>query len=940
MNPYVKVEVLENGDVSKLTEIVSEYQVVVITEILPSSLLKHINEICRANRSGFIYSATTGISGYVFVDFNDHIIRDENGEECKQYIVRTITNDNPGIVLIDDTIGNGKLAFADGDYVTFKEVNGMTELNDGQPRKIRYVSPIAFSIGDTSSYGEYVSGGIVEQVKVPKNFRYESYADRVANPYNGSNIPSPLDLSKFGRNELLHVAFTALQQYYDNNRTLPELNNEQHVSEVVEAAKNIYNTLKSQNVEWINNSAEFDEKIVGNVARWARAQIVPVTSFLGGVVAQEVVKYTGKYTPIDQWLWFDFFETVENLGAVDRTPFGGRYDDQISIYGREIQERLSKLNIFMIGAGALGCEFLKEFALMGISTNNGKTIVTDNDNIEVSNLNRQFLFRRENVGSSKSKTSCQVIKKMNQSFNCFDLQSRVGAENEHIFNDKFWLEQDFVINAVDNVNARKYIDNMCTWYGRPLIDSGTLGTKAHIQLVIPNVTSCYNDSQDPPEESVPMCTLHNFPSMIEHCIEWGRAHFSENFSDIINDAYKLVSDPKQYYVQLKKEGNTTFQLEKLTHIKQLIELALSDSFDKVMEFAVQKFTENFDYKIQQLLYNFPADYTNKDGSKFWSGSKRVPHPIRYDVHNELAFGFVASYAILLARALSIKNIGDIDYIKSYSSTINIPDFVPKNVKIIAEEGESNDSGNNIGTGEESQLSNLMNELSIYDDKKQDPSIFKAHELEKDDDTNYHIDFIHACSNLRAENYKITQCDRNKTKMIAGKIIPAIATTTAAITGLVALQIYTLLQTNKLDYMRNVFMNLAVNLFVLTEPEPKIEHKDKEFDPFLLGPVKAIPPKWSVWDKIVVEGPMTIKQFIDHFDKAHDVEVSIITCRNITIVQTFQPSNKDRMGRLVEDVYKDFGKVSLDGKKYLVLDVSADTKDGAAAVMPLIRYNLN
>ncbi len=936
LNPYVTVDILEDAT----TLNVKDYNCIVITEVLSSAYLEALNEKCRAENVGFIYSAACGISGFAFVDFGEnHQIRDENGEECKQYIVRNISRDSKGIVLIDDTIGSGKLALSDGDYVVFREVNGMNELNDAKPREMTYVSPIALSIGDTSTFGEYQGGGIVEQVRVPKPHKYKSLKNSFPEPYNGNKIPDPIDLSKFGRNELLHCAVLGLHQYVDAHGSLPELNNANQAAEVVAYAKAIYDQGKANNSNWVNNSTEFKEEVVLNFALWARSHIVPVTAFLGGIVAQEIVKFTGKYTPLDQWLWFDFTETVANLKNPTRTPLNCRYDDQIAIFGQEIQNRLQSLNLFMIGAGALGCEFVKEFALMGISTNGGKTIVTDNDNIEISNLNRQFLFRRDDVHHSKSKVACNVIKKINANFNCQDFQSRVGSENEHIFNQAFWSSQDFVINAVDNVHARKYIDSMCTWYGKPLIDSGTLGTKAHVQMIVPHVTSCYNDTQDPPEESIPMCTLHNFPAMIEHCIEWGRDHFNGYFTDIIKDANRLLSEPQAFYTDLKKEGNTTFQLEKLNQIKKLIQIALTKSFDHCIEIAVEKFTENFDHRIQQLLYNFPADYVNKDGSKFWSGSKRVPTAIAFDVNDELHLGFVACYSILIAKSLSIDFNPSFDFIRERASKVNIPMFAPKKIKIKVNDADPTGDDSDMGGEEEVQLTNLINELSLYDRTKCNPAVFKPEDFEKDDDSNFHIDFINAASNLRARNYRIKESDRQKTKMIAGKIIPAIATTTASITGLVALQIYTLLQTNDITFMRNAFMNLAVSLFVLTEPAEKILHVDKEYDPLMLGPIKAVPPKWTVWDKIVVDGPLTFRQFIDLMKKEYGVEVSIVTCNKASLIQTFMKSNADRYDKLIENVYNTCSKTPYDeSTKYLVLEVSADTEDGAAAMMPLIQYN--
>ena len=110
--------------------------------------------------------------------------------------------------------------------------------------------------------------------------------------------------------------------------------------------------------------------------------------------------------------------------------------------------------------------------------------------------------------------------------------------------------------------------------------------------------------------------------------------------------------------------------------------------------------------------------------------------------------------------------------------------------------------------------------------KSDSTKINPEKFEKDDDLNGHIDFIFSCSNIRARNYKIKEIDRQKLKMIAGKYVPSMAITTAAINGIIILQLYTLNQTNKIKYFRNCYINLAINRFIMKLPVEVIKHKDK------------------------------------------------------------------------------------------------------------------
>ena len=296
-----------------------------------------------------------------------------------------------------------------GSMIKLREIQGMNELNDGKIRKIKLLSSDSFSIDeDLSSYGEYIRGGIVEEIKIPKKIKFYSLEERFEKPFE-DKIPKYLDYSKKGNNQLLHCGIIALHQFYSKYQKLPEINDIEEGKEIIKITKDIFNLCLKNKYKWIEKVKSFDESFILKLAFWSRCEISPVCTFLGGIVSQEIVKITGKYIPINQWLWFDFFETLGNNLNYDRRRINSRYDEQIAIFGQNIQNKLSKLNIFLIGAGALGCEFLKIFSLMGIATSaysSNKVIVTDNDNIEISNLNRQFLFRKSDVGKSKSNIAC------------------------------------------------------------------------------------------------------------------------------------------------------------------------------------------------------------------------------------------------------------------------------------------------------------------------------------------------------------------------------------------------------------------------------------------------------------------------------------------------------------------------------------------------------
>lgn len=673
---------------------------------------------------------------------------------------------------------------------------------------LKVLGPFTFSIGDTSSHEDYVRGGVAVQVKMPKKLNFKAYSEAVASPEFVMT-----DFGKFDRPAVLHICFLALHQFVKETGSKPKPWSAAHADKFLEIFKAV-NDASSAKVD------EFDEDIVRKFANTCAGEIVAMDAVIGGIVAQEVMKAcSGKFSPLYQWLYFDSLECLpkdtSSLTEANCAPSGSRYDSIAAIFGKDFVKTLGSLKYFVVGAGAIGCELLKNFAMMGVGTkeDGGKIVVTDMDLIEKSNLNRQFLFRPWDVQKPKSDTAAAAVQKMNPLINIEAHQNRVGPETEQTYDDDFFHVLDGVANALDNVEARLYMDRRCVYYHKPLLESGTLGTKGNVQVVVPRLTESYGSSQDPPEKTIPMCTLHNFPNAIEHTLQWARDMFEGEFKQVAENAACYLGDAKFIERTLRLPGSQPLQT--LESVKKALVTERPSNFEACVAWARNHFEHNYHNQILQLLHNFPKDQTTTSGEPFWSGPKRCPHALKFDVDNPVHLDYVSAGANLKAAVYGIPGVTDRSLVREMTTKVQVPEFVPRSgVKIAVTEADAEAQNNTTPDSESlSQIQASIPSLAALKGVHVTPL-----EFEKDDDTNFHMDFIVAASNLRAENYDIPPADRHKSKLIAGKIIPAIATTTALVSGLVTLELLKLAQGHKdLESYKNGFINIALPFFGFSEP---------------------------------------------------------------------------------------------------------------------------
>lgn len=610
--------------------------------------------------------------------------------------------------------------------------------------------------------------------EVPRRTRYSHAAlgDVLQKPFNG----------RLPRSRVDHQCFLALDRFLERHDGAPPRTHEE-VAELVQLAVDL-------------SPGQVDAATARTFARGCQGKPPPLMAVVGGLGAHEVVKcLSGKGHPINQLAYLSEPSLVadDHQHQQDDATTGRDYTStamneasfihpSAPLLGRDVQERITNLRLLLVGCGAVGCELLKNLALLGVATGaRGRLHATDPDHIEPSNLCRQFLFRDQDVRRPKSEVASRRARQINPRMLLTAHDARVGPDTEDRFTEDFFAGLDAVCNALDNFETRFYVDKRCTVAKKPLIDPGTDGLEMSLKVIIPWVTATFGEQVQPQQEDrrIPICTLRSFPTKSEHTLMWAKDRFAYHFtkSPLALQTY-LRGVPLPHHQDQK-------QLLGFWHRGELF------TFADCVLWARALFEDSFTTDIECLLTLHPPDSRSESGELFWNEFRLQPSPLRFDISDEAHIAFIRAAANLKALTLGLEP--DERQTTPAAAVLREHDDAWQRYPV------KNTGYTKAADGDEAELPDENEEgLQLHIPPRQDaarkvgPSTsIVSLEVDKDDDV--HMKFIAAAANLRSGNYGIRTLALNEARRVVGHIIPSIVTTTAVVAGLAALELVKLVK---------------------------------------------------------------------------------------------------------------------------------------------------
>ncbi|KAJ4480099.1 hypothetical protein J3R30DRAFT_3669821 [Lentinula aciculospora] len=437
----------------------------------------------------------------------------------------------------------------------------------------------------------------------------------------------------------------------------------------------------------------------------------------------------------------------------------GRTAHAKAILGPELHSRLAETKVLLVGAGGIGCELLKNIVLTGF----GHITLLDLDTIDLSNLNRQFLFRKKDVKKSKSIVAARVAGDFNPNIK---IKPIFGNIKEEEYDLEWFKGFDLVLNALDNLDARRHVNKMCMAANVPLVESGTAGYLGQVQPLVKDLTECFDCIPKPTPKTFPVCTIRSTPSQPIHCIVWSKSYLMGQLFGIDEDAGEELDEAEKQGENAEEIANLRKEAQSFKKVRDAIRnLTLNSSPTESP--AKQAFLKIFKHDIERLL----------GMSDMWK--HRAP-PVSLDYEKIMDGTFwVGENGEGGAQKNGNNTNGDLQPIASTSTSAAA---TTASARVALKDQKKLTLKENLEL-----FISSVNALSLRLSSNPTQTI----DFDKDDEDT--LNFVTAASNLRSFAYGIEQKTKWEVKEMAGNIIPAIATTNAIISGLIVLQALHLLR---------------------------------------------------------------------------------------------------------------------------------------------------
>ncbi|RDW75092.1 hypothetical protein BP6252_06234 [Coleophoma cylindrospora] len=409
--------------------------------------------------------------------------------------------------------------------------------------------------------------------------------------------------------------------------------------------------------------------------------------------------------------------------------------------GLPLNTMVKEARILMVGAGGIGCELLKNLVLTGF----GEIHIVDLDTIDLSNLNRQFLFRHEHIKKSKALVAKEAAHQFNPKVK---LEAHHANIKDSEFNVDWFKGFTMVFNALDNLEARRHVNKMCLAADVPLIESGTTGFNGQVQVIKKGVTACYDCSVKETPKTFPVCTIRSTPSQPIHCIVWGKSYL---LSEIFG-----TSEDESKEMDHSEDSENAMEIEKLRQESQ----------------ALKKIKEAMGTsEFPQLLFDkvYKDDIVRLRSMEDMWKTRRPPEAL--------------DYATVLKTAEESALVKE-DVIKDGQRIWNLEE----NLLVFKD-----------------SLERLSARLQAEKEKAAATADSAEPVITFDKDDEDTLDFVAASSNLRSLIFGIECKSRFDIKQMAGNIIPAIATTNAIVAGLCVLESFKVLKGEYLN-TKEIFLS--------------------------------------------------------------------------------------------------------------------------------------